>query len=45
LGVTWAHLWVAASLGGLMALRLKRAYIILGAGIFLFALYLFLPSL
>ncbi|OIQ51596.1 hypothetical protein BerOc1_00050 [Pseudodesulfovibrio hydrargyri] len=45
LGVTWAHLWVAASVGGLMALRLKRAYAILAAGVILFALYRFLPTL
>jgi PTS system mannose-specific IIC component len=45
LGVTWAHLWVAASLGGLMALRLKRAYVILATGVILFALYRFLPTL
>jgi PTS system mannose-specific IIC component len=45
LDVTWAHLWVAASLGGLMALRLKRAYVILATGIVLFALYRFLPTL
>ncbi|WP_319585201.1 PTS sugar transporter subunit IIC [uncultured Pseudodesulfovibrio sp.] len=45
LGVTWAHLWVAASLGGLMALRLKRAYVILATGVILFALYRYLPTL
>jgi len=45
LGVTWAHLWVAASLGGLMALRLKRAYVILATGVILFAVYRFLPTL
>lgn len=45
LDVTWAHLWVAASLGGLMALRLKRAYVILATGIILVALLLILPNL
>ncbi|EGB13751.1 hypothetical protein DND132_0535 [Pseudodesulfovibrio mercurii] len=44
LGVTWAHLWVAASLGGLMALRLKRAYVILATGIVIVALFLILPD-
>ena len=38
--IEWAHLWVAASLGGLMALRLKRAYVVLATGISLFALFL-----
>lgn len=37
--VTWAHLWVAATLGGLMALRLKRAYVVLIAGIAIFVLF------
>jgi PTS system mannose-specific IIC component len=39
LGVTWPHLWVAATLGGLMALRLKRAYGVLLAGIILFMIF------
>ncbi|NDV19196.1 hypothetical protein GO013_07155 [Pseudodesulfovibrio sp. JC047] len=38
--VTWTHLWVAASLGGLMALRVKRAYAILMVGMCLFVLFL-----
>ncbi|WP_269077529.1 MULTISPECIES: PTS sugar transporter subunit IIC [Pseudodesulfovibrio] len=41
IGVTWPHLWVAATLGGLMALRLKRAYAVLAAGIFLFMIFIF----
>ncbi len=45
LGVTWAYLWVAASLGGLMALRLKRAYVVLATGIILFSLFLLWPSI
>ncbi|MGE4193519.1 MAG: PTS sugar transporter subunit IIC [Pseudodesulfovibrio sp.] len=43
LGVTWAHLWVAASLGGLMALRQKRAYVVLATGILIFVLFLLWP--
>ena len=39
LDITWAHLWMAATLGGIMALRLKRAYVILAMGIFLFILF------
>lgn len=38
--VTWAYLWIAATLGGLMALRVKRAYVILGTGIGLFILFM-----
>lgn len=41
LGVTWPHLWVAATLGGLMALRLRRAYVILSGGIILFMIFMF----
>lgn len=37
--VKWTHLWVAATLGGLMALRLKRAYVVLATGICLFVLF------
>lgn len=33
LGVSWPHLWIAASLGGVMALRLKRVYVLLLIGI------------
>lgn len=33
LGVRWPHLWIAASLGGVMALRLKRVYVLLLIGI------------
>ncbi len=33
LKVQWPHLWIAATLGGVMALRVKRAYAILTAGI------------
>ncbi len=29
LNITWPHLWLAASFGGLMALRLKKAYMVL----------------
>jgi len=39
LDVTWPHLWIAATLGGLMALRLKRAYGVLLAGIILFMIF------
>jgi len=31
--VSWPHLWIAATLGGVMALRLKRAYVVLTIGI------------
>lgn len=37
--ITWAHLWVAATMGGLMALRVKRAYAVLATGISLFVLF------
>jgi len=40
--VKWAHLWVAATIGGLMALRLKRAYGVLATGVTLIALFIFL---
>lgn len=33
LKIHWSHLWIAATLGGIMALRVKRAYVILTAGI------------
>ena len=33
--MTWPHLWLAASFGGLMALRLRRAYMILAVAVFL----------
>lgn len=39
--VRWPHLWIAASIGGVVALRLKRAYAILIAGIALYALFVF----
>ena len=39
--VTWPHLLIAATLGGLMSLRLKRAYVVLATGICLFALFVF----
>jgi len=39
--ISWAHLWVAATMGGLMALRLRRAYAVLGAGVILIALLRF----
>lgn len=41
--VTWTHLWMAATLGGIMALRLKRAYVILATGIILFILFSLWP--
>ncbi|MEF2231913.1 MAG: PTS sugar transporter subunit IIC [Pseudodesulfovibrio sp.] len=41
--VTWPYLWIAATLGGLMALRVKRAYVILGVGIALFTLFMLWP--
>ena len=37
--VKWAHLWGAATLGGLMALRLQRAYAVLATGVVLFVLF------
>lgn len=37
--VQWAHLWGAATLGGLMALRLKRAYAVLATGVALFVIF------
>lgn len=37
--ITWAHLWVAATMGGLMALRVKRAYAVLATGVSLFVLF------
>ncbi len=43
--ITWAHLWIAATLGGLMALRVKRAYAVLGVGIALYAFFLLLGPL
>lgn len=39
LDIKWAHLWGAATLGGLMALRLKRAYAVLATGVTLFVLF------
>ena len=39
LNVQWVHLWGAATLGGLMALRLKRAYAVLATGVTLFVLF------
>lgn len=39
--VQWAHLWIAASIGGVVSLRLKRAYGVLLAGILLYALFMF----
>ena len=42
--ITWAHLWVAATMGGLMALRLKRAYGVLATCITLVALFMLWPS-
>lgn len=38
--IKWAHLWVAATLGGLMALRLKRAYGVLVTGVTIFAIFI-----
>lgn len=42
ISISWAHLWIAATMGGLMALRLKRAYAILAAGVTLIALFMLL---
>lgn len=39
--VGWPHLWIAASIGGVVALRLKRAYAVLAAGIILYAIFTF----
>lgn len=33
LDITWPHLWITATLGGVMALRLRRAYVVLSIGI------------
>lgn len=41
LDVTWSHLWVMATIGGLMALRLKRAYVVLLLGVASIAFFLF----
>lgn len=38
--ITWAHLWVAATMGGLMALRVKRVYAVLAMGIVIYTLFL-----
>ncbi|QGY41136.1 hypothetical protein GM415_13700 [Pseudodesulfovibrio cashew] len=40
-GITWPHLWVAAMLGGLMSLRLRRAYGVLMGGVTLIAIFMF----
>jgi len=40
-GIKWTHLWGAATLGGLMALRVKRAYAVLATGAILFVLFSF----
>lgn len=32
LSITWTNLWLAASIGGLLALRIKRAYVFLALG-------------
>jgi len=37
--IQWAHLWGAATLGGVMALRVKRAYAVLATGVTLFVLF------
>lgn len=34
----WAHLWFLAAIGGLLALRVKRSYIIVACGVVLLAL-------
>lgn len=39
--ISWSHLWIAATLGGLMALRLKRAYGVLATGVVIIALFMF----
>lgn len=39
ISITWAHLWVAATLGGLMALRVKRVYGVLVTGVGIVFLY------
>lgn len=39
--VQWPHLWIAASIGGVVSLRLKRAYAILIGGVVLYALFVF----
>ncbi|MBU1247797.1 MAG: PTS sugar transporter subunit IIC [Proteobacteria bacterium] len=33
LQVTWAHLWLGASLGGILSLRIPRAYALFAAGV------------
>lgn len=38
--VTWAHLWVSATLGGVMALRLNRVYAVMGSAIGIYVLFL-----
>ncbi len=38
--ITWSHLWVSATLGGLMALRLNRVYAVMGSAIGIYVLFL-----
>lgn len=45
LEVTWPHLWVGASLGGLLALRLRRAYAVFASGLALIMIITLLPLL
>ncbi len=43
LNIQWPHLWIAATLGGVMALRVKRAYAILAVGIGFVLFFSILP--
>lgn len=43
--VDWPHLWLAASLGGLLALRVRRAYAVFFSGAALVGLALIIRSL
>ena len=45
LRVTWWHLWFAATLGGVMSLRVRRAYLFLGAGIAFLLLFTIISSI
>lgn len=38
-GMRWPHLWFPAALGGVLALRVKRSYVILAGGVFALALF------
>lgn len=45
LQIAWPHLWIAATLGGVMALRVKRAYVVLTLGIGFVLFFSIWPSI